>query len=274
MWTRLALAALAIAATVLASPAAEQAAKGETIIKILRGTLVAQNSAGTLRLDAGQQGRMSAAEAPRTLDAAGSAKAAALAAPMSIEWQPAERLLRADGQDIPLQADANGGASGSTRDGRFTAALDPAGALRVTDSATKREAVRRPDGSWTQRFGGLVLELDAAGQATVRLPDGKRLSGANAASPARSRRIGVGLDRNVPDRLIIGVVAPGSPAAHAGLRLGDEILKVGDKTAPTLATIQDLVSHTPPGEKLRFSIRRGGKDLTVDVAVPAEDAGP
>ena len=275
MWTRLAAAAMACAGAVLGTPAAEQAAKGETLIKVLRGTLVAQNSAGALRLDAGQQGRISAGEAPRALETTEGTPAAAPAAPMNIEWQPVEKLLRADGQAIPLRGDENGEYSGRSADGRFAATLDMMGTLRVMDTATKRESLRRPDGSWAHRFGNLVLELDAAGQATVRLPGGKSLSGANAASPARPRRIGVGLDRNIPDRLVIGVAAPGSPAANAGLRVGDEILKVGDKTAPSLATIQDLVSHTPPGEKLRFTVRRNNKQLALDVAVPAaEDRGP
>jgi hypothetical protein len=271
MWTRWVAAALACVGTALAGVAAEPPAKGETLVKVLRGTLVLENPAGTLGLDAGQQGRMTAGEAPRALDPKNGTPAIPPAAPMNIEWQPAEKVLRADGQPIPLRLGANGEYTGQSADEHFSATLDVMGTLKVTDTATKREALRRPDGSWTHRFGNVVLDLDATGQATVRLPGGKSLSGANAASPARTRRIGVGLDRNIPDRLIIGVVAPGSPAANAGLRVGDEILKVGDKTTPPLATIQELVSHTPPGEKLRFTVHRAGRQISMDVEVPAAE---
>jgi hypothetical protein len=268
---------LALLAGAVSVKAEETPAESGTRVRVLRGTLSISNPKGSLRLEAGQEGRM-VAQAPPEASAPHAAKPEPVPAPtgpLSIDWQPAQKLLQVDGQTVPLRAEPNGEQRGQSADGRFVARLSPSGELQVVDAARGREALGRPDGTWTHRLGDVVLELDASGQAVVRLPDGKSLRAANATSPARPRKLGVALDRSVRERLVVGQVARGSPAEKAGLQAGDEILRVQDRPVVTLEAIQDLVSHTPLNGKLRFTVRRGGKELDLEILVPAtEEPGP
>jgi regulator of sigma E protease len=63
---------------------------------------------------------------------------------------------------------------------------------------------------------------------------------------------------------MIGFVVPGSPAAKAGLRAGDHIIGIDDKTKPDWDDISLLVvSHA--NRPLHVQIERDGKDLGVTV---------
>lgn len=64
--------------------------------------------------------------------------------------------------------------------------------------------------------------------------------------------------------LIIEVV-PNSPADNAGLRSGDVIQKIGDKSVATAEEVQQIVSKTKVGEKLALGLERDEKMLDIDV---------
>lgn len=73
----------------------------------------------------------------------------------------------------------------------------------------------------------------------------------------------------------VGTVAPGSPAASAGLRPGDRILSVAAPDGPPRAVryftdLRDLVSPHP-GEPLTFRVQRDGRELGPVRIVPAPD---
>jgi regulator of sigma E protease len=73
----------------------------------------------------------------------------------------------------------------------------------------------------------------------------------------------------------VGTVAPGSPAAVAGLRPGDRILSVAAPDAPAKAVryftdLRELVSPHP-GEPLTFQVERDGRALAPITIVPAPD---
>lgn len=78
-------------------------------------------------------------------------------------------------------------------------------------------------------------------------------------------------DPNSPLRLevdsgvFIGRVVPDSPAAQAGLRAGDVIQKIGDRTIKDAETVQRLVEDSAIGSKLPVEINRNGKTLTLQV---------
>ena len=66
----------------------------------------------------------------------------------------------------------------------------------------------------------------------------------------------------------IVAVAPGSPAAHAGLAPGDEVVAVDGRTPKDVLEWRLLVDEADP----QLEIRRGGLDTTVDVPKRAGEA--
>ena len=81
-----------------------------------------------------------------------------------------------------------------------------------------------------------------------------------------------------PDReqAVVVEVIPDSPAASAGLQVGDELLAVGDRATPTRDDLIAAIRGHKAGEQLRLKIRRAGKESVVVVklaerpeAVPA-----
>jgi hypothetical protein len=63
------------------------------------------------------------------------------------------------------------------------------------------------------------------------------------------------------ERPVVDSVDPGSPAALAGIRSGDELLQVSDRDAgrQTLFSIRKLLSQ--PGDEIQLSIRRGAQEM-------------
>ncbi len=85
---------------------------------------------------------------------------------------------------------------------------------------------------------------------------------------------------NPTDGPVIGTVAPGQPAAAAGLQPGDRILSVEVPGAPArpIRWFQDLrdVVSPHPGEPLVFRVQRGGEEIAPLTIVPSatEDRNP
>jgi serine protease Do len=71
----------------------------------------------------------------------------------------------------------------------------------------------------------------------------------------------------------VSVVTPNSPAARAGLKVGDYVSSVSDGRQTTrlriAATLQRLVDETSPGETLDLDIKRGDESLTLHVQLAA-----
>jgi len=67
----------------------------------------------------------------------------------------------------------------------------------------------------------------------------------------------------------VGVVTPGSPAARAGIRPGDVIVRAGERTIRNPFDWEAELLDVRVGERLNLRIRRDGKEL--DVPVPIAD---
>ena len=85
--------------------------------------------------------------------------------------------------------------------------------------------------------------------------------------------LGVTTEPNDPERVAQGrtppgvrvtSVAQGSPAEGAGLRVGDVIVKVGDRLTTSPASVRAAVEFAPVGVDLALSIHRDGQDLTLN----------
>lgn len=70
---------------------------------------------------------------------------------------------------------------------------------------------------------------------------------------------------------------PGSPAAEAGFEVGDLVLSVDGARVGTREDLIAAVRARAPGTRVRFGVRREGKEIELVATLgerPAEDAGP
>lgn len=74
---------------------------------------------------------------------------------------------------------------------------------------------------------------------------------------------------NLPDAkgVIVTTVEPNGPAAKAGLKPRDTIIKYQDKTISSAENLMDNVAETPPNTKVNMTIIRNGKEMTLPVTI-------
>jgi S1-C subfamily serine protease len=70
--------------------------------------------------------------------------------------------------------------------------------------------------------------------------------------------------------LVVRQVAPDSPAARAGLRPGDVLLRANDQTITGFDTLQRMLGQAAIGSTLVLTVRRGQQLLTIPVTLDAE----
>jgi serine protease DegQ len=75
-------------------------------------------------------------------------------------------------------------------------------------------------------------------------------------------------------RLVIEQVFPSSPAAAAGLRRGDGLLKVRDQEATALPRLHEHLLGTRPGEALTVTVARGAETLSREVTLVPRPGKP
>ena len=92
-----------------------------------------------------------------------------------------------------------------------------------------------------------------------------------------SKELAQGLGSSADKGAVVARVLPGGPAEKAGLQPNDVIVKFGDTTVEDLQHLQRLVLDAPVGQSVTLRVLRGGKELTVPVAIaeaPAERPSP
>ncbi len=65
----------------------------------------------------------------------------------------------------------------------------------------------------------------------------------------------------------VAAVIDDSPAAKAGFKEGDKILKIGDKEAKDVQGTVELVRALKPGQKITVKIKRDDKDMELKVTI-------
>jgi serine protease Do len=64
-------------------------------------------------------------------------------------------------------------------------------------------------------------------------------------------------------RVVVAGVGKGTPAAHAGIQPGDEIIKVGSQTVTNRFDLERALWNNRPGEKVDLKVLRDGKLMNV-----------
>lgn len=69
--------------------------------------------------------------------------------------------------------------------------------------------------------------------------------------------------------ILIQRVYPGSPAAAAGLKAGDRVLRVAGGGVPDVAAMQQAIAAQQVGDRVELEITRKGRPLTLKVLLKA-----
>ena len=96
------------------------------------------------------------------------------------------------------------------------------------------------------------------------IEEGKRLRAARAATPY----LGVSLD----SEMMVKAVAPRGPAALAGVKVGDRLVKLGTVVPATTDDLRTALQALQPGDRVPLDVERDGRPLTLSVTVGAQPA--
>ncbi len=114
-----------------------------------------------------------------------------------------------------------------------------------------------------------VLEIERELARTGTIRRGWLGVGIQPLTPALAESFGIKGERGV----LINRIFPGSPAASAGLRVGDVVIAFGERQVTGVKEFQKVVAGVSPGFPAVLEILRGGKRMTVNVRL-AEMEGP
>ncbi|MFM8980586.1 MAG: M28 family peptidase [Planctomycetia bacterium] len=96
----------------------------------------------------------------------------------------------------------------------------------------------------------------------------ERLQYTDPPRPARRPRLGITPGREADPRGVpVAGVAPGGPAATAGLQAGDVLLALAGQAVRTLQDLQEVLRKLEPGKAVPLRLLRDGKELAVDVVL-------
>jgi serine protease Do len=84
-------------------------------------------------------------------------------------------------------------------------------------------------------------------------------------TPVIARQLGVANQNGI----VVTAVAPGSPAARAGLQVGDVITSVDDQPMATDSALAELLAKHAPGDALTFTVQRGSQSMPVTIVLAA-----
>ena len=111
---------------------------------------------------------------------------------------------------------------------------------------------------------GFAIPIDTAKQVVPQLKAGRTI-----------KRPYLGISTGDPDTgtgAVVGGVVAGGPAADAGLRPGDRIVAIGNRTISQSTDVTGAVAARKPGEKVSVRVRRDGSERTLTVKLGTRPA--
>ena len=135
-----------------------------------------------------------------------------------------------------------------------------------------------------QLEGGLIGELQPVRLSMDEPPSvGSFIATANSAGGVLAIGVVSVAPRGLKQRGILGIsfsqredstklgqVFPGTGAAKAGLKVGDEILEIDGKAVSSGREVAELLGKKLPGDKVHLKIRREAKELEIDAKMGSD----
>jgi len=179
------------------------------------------------------------------------------------------------------RAEANATASGNetkTSTQKQTVTVTSDGKKTVKKTVTVRDGVEEVTIETTDENGKTTVDCgDGSNAGSGKGPgepgpqEGPRLGFRVKEAPAALRDQ---LDLAADEGVLVDVVAPDGPAAKAGLKVNDLLLKLADRKLGTPQDLRDALNERQPGETVAIEVLSKGKRRTVDVTLgerPAQE---
>jgi S1-C subfamily serine protease len=114
----------------------------------------------------------------------------------------------------------------------------------------------------------VIRRPDRPAYIAVRDTRPPRRTAAGAGGPSMAS-LGVMPDygHEANDGLSLAGVREGGPAAQAGLKQGDRIVKMGDRAIGTIYDYMEIMNKHKPGDKVELILKRDGKDVKLSVTL-------
>ncbi len=84
-----------------------------------------------------------------------------------------------------------------------------------------------------------------------------------------TRELADSFGMSYPTGALVAQVQPDSPAAKAGFRTGDVILRFNGIDVPRSSALPPIVGRTPVGSEVEVDVRRGDEEITIGVTIEA-----
>ena len=78
-----------------------------------------------------------------------------------------------------------------------------------------------------------------------------------------SYRKHLNIKSNLKDGIYVATVNKNSSAAHAGIKVGDVIIKVDNKTVSDVASLHTILYNHKIGDAVTLTVNRGGKEINL-----------
>jgi S1-C subfamily serine protease len=165
-----------------------------------------------------------------------------------------DRVLQ-DGREV-IQTDApiNPGNSGgllADRQGRVIGIND---AIRPGDNSDGNVGI------------GFAVPIDLAARSAAAIVQGKQVQTGYLG-------VSMGDSPSGQDGAVVQDVASGSPAAKAGLQVGDLVTAIDGKTIQSSAEMVAAIRDHKPGDKVSVTVNRGGNQTTISATLGERPAG-
>lgn len=144
-----------------------------------------------------------------------------------------------------------------------------------TDITTLAAARERLRGVFAKEKFALIVarEGQQIAFAITPVPASKPLANAAGSGPPARAVVGIQGETGKDGGYEVTSVTPDGAGARAGVKTGDIILKIDDTKLEASNGLRDVVSQKRPGDVLKLVVKRGEKELNLDITLQGEQTG-